>query len=290
VAHRSKFTGIPQHGPGSGGMRAARWTVLVLAVLLYPLLTGFGDSPEGRNRRGNKLYGEQEYDEALTEYRNAQVLAPELRELFLNAGDALFRKGELEGAITEFERAAAAGDSLVASSASYNAGNAYLGTGQIEAAIEAYKAALRQSPGDEDAKHNLELARLMLEQQQQQDQDQQDQEKQDQQNQDQQDQEKQDQQNQDQQDQDQQNQDQQDQEQQDQQQQEQDQQDQQDQDQQDQQQQEQQEQQQQEQRETAMSEEDAARLLDAIEQEERELQAELRAAKAKKREKVDKDW
>ncbi len=242
----------------------ARWVVLVLAVLLYPVLTGFGDSPEGRNRRGNKLYKELKYDEALTEYRNAQVLAPELRELFLNAGDALFRKGELEDAIMEFERAAGAADSIVASSASYNAGNAYLGTGQIEPAIEAYKAALRQNPGDEDAKHNLELARLMLEQQQQQ----QEQQDQDQQEQDQQDQEQQDQRDQDQQDQDQQEQDQQNQEQQ---------------------QQEQQEQEQQEE-ESAMSEEDAARLLDALEQQERELQAELRAAKAKKREKVEKDW
>jgi hypothetical protein len=39
-----------------------------------------------------------------------------------------------------------------------------------------------------------------------------------------------------------------------------------------------------------MSPEDAARLLDAIDQAERELQAELRAAQAKKREKVEKDW
>lgn len=39
-----------------------------------------------------------------------------------------------------------------------------------------------------------------------------------------------------------------------------------------------------------MSPQDAARLLDAIEEAEAELQAELRAAKAKKRAKVDKDW
>ncbi len=42
--------------------------------------------------------------------------------------------------------------------------------------------------------------------------------------------------------------------------------------------------------EQAMSQEEAERLLDAIEAAEEELQAELRAAKAGKREKVDKDW
>ena len=39
-----------------------------------------------------------------------------------------------------------------------------------------------------------------------------------------------------------------------------------------------------------MTEEEAERLLDAIQQAERELQAELRGAKAKKRVRVEKDW
>ena len=39
-----------------------------------------------------------------------------------------------------------------------------------------------------------------------------------------------------------------------------------------------------------MSQEDAERLLDAIEESEEELQAELRSARAKQRKRVDKDW
>ena len=39
-----------------------------------------------------------------------------------------------------------------------------------------------------------------------------------------------------------------------------------------------------------MSKEDAERLLDAVDEGERELQAELRAAQSRKRTKVDKDW
>ncbi len=39
-----------------------------------------------------------------------------------------------------------------------------------------------------------------------------------------------------------------------------------------------------------MTPEEAERLLDAIAEGERELQAELRAAQARKREKVEKDW
>lgn len=271
--------------------------VCALAGLLF-VLTGFGESPESHNRRGNELYREQKFDEALDEYRNAQVLAPELRELSFNAGDALFGKGDVENALREFARASDAPDTLLSAAGFYNMGNVLLAAGQTEAAIEAYKRALKRDPSDPDAKYNLELARRLLEQQQQQQDQNQDQQNQDQQNQQQ---NQQDQQDQSQQDQDnQQNQDQESQEQnqdQDQQENEQDQEQGQDEQEQDQQQGEdqeepgQQENEQQEQSgEQQMSKADAERLLDAIDQAERELQAEMRAARAKKRVKVEKDW
>ncbi len=255
--------------------------VVLAFALLWPVLVGFGESAEQRNRAGNKRYRESQYDEALTEYRSAQVLAPELRELAFNAGDALYRKGDLPNALREYAKAAAADDPLLAADAYYNAGNAQTDLGDLGPAVESYKDALRLSSDHEDAKYNLELALRMLEQQQQDQEQDQDQGEQDQDEQDQDDQEQQDQDEQDQQDQD--EQEQQDRDEQEQDEQEQDEQDQDEQEQQDQ-------DQQQPEQEMAMSPEDAARLLDAIDQAERELQAELRAAQAKKRQKVEKDW
>jgi Ca-activated chloride channel family protein len=258
--------------------RPARIAVLIVLAAVYPLVVGFADSPEGRNRKGNALYRKGEFDQALTEYRSAQVLAPELFELSFNAGDALFRKGDLAGAVREFAKASGAPDPLFSSSAYYNAGNALFQAGDAKAAIEAYKAALKRNPADPDAKYNLELALRLLEEQQNQDQkgenkDQQDQKQQDQKDQSQKDQQagenkpdEQDQQNQ------------------------QNQQDQQSQPSEGQEGQENQQQQEQTaEQEPAMSKEDAARLLDAIQQSEQELQKELRAV-ARKRTKVDKDW
>jgi Ca-activated chloride channel family protein len=274
-------------------LAAIRIVAAVLLALSYPLLVGFGESPESRNRKGNRLYAEGDFDKALTEYRGAQVLAPDLPVLSFNAGDALFRKGEFPDAIREFGNAAASKDPILSSAALYNAGTAFMQAGQLDTAVEALKSSLKLNPGDVDAKQNLELALQMMQQQQQgQDQQNQDQQDQDQQNQDQQDQ---DQQNQDQQNQDQQNQDQQDQQQQNQDQQDQNQQ---NESQQDQQQNEEQDQaraqqdqtHQQGEQQAAMSKEEAERLLNAIQDEESELQEKLRAAKAAKREKVDKDW
>jgi len=254
-----------------------RAVVLVMLVALYPLLVGFGDSPEGRNRKGNRFYRDGRFDEALTEYRGAQVLAPELAALALNAGNALFRKGELPDAIREYGNAVLSDDAVMSSVALYNAGNAFLQAGQMDTAVEAFKGALKLNPDDQDAKHNLEVALKLLEQQQEQEQEQQDgenQENEDQENQDEQEQQEQDgedERNQDQNEQDQENQEQDGQDQDEQQRQEQDQQD-------------------QEQQDQAMSQEEAERLLDAIGDAEEELQAKLRAARAEKREKVDKDW
>ncbi|MEA3409896.1 MAG: tetratricopeptide repeat protein, partial [Candidatus Eisenbacteria bacterium] len=157
----------------------ARALVLVMLVALYPLLVGFGDSPQGRNRKGNRLYRDGQFDEALTEYRGAQVLAPEFSALAFNAGNALFRKGELPDAIREYGNAALSDDALMSSAALYNTGNAFLQAGQIDTAVEAFKGALKLNPDDQDAKHNLEVALELLEQQQQEQQDQDEQQNQD---------------------------------------------------------------------------------------------------------------
>jgi len=236
--------------------------IALALALAVPAVAGLGDSAPSKNRAGNKLYDQSKYDEALAQYRAAQVIAPELMELFFNAGDALYKKGDLENAVREFGKAAASPDTALSADASYNAGNALLQMGQAEQAIRAYTDALKRNPGHADAKHNLELALRLLQQQQQQQNQQQDQQQgQQDQQQDQQDQQQQ-----------------QEEQQQDQQSQEQEQQDQQQQD------------QQAAQRETGMSQEDAERLLDAVGEQEAELQAELRAAQARKRSKVDKDW
>ena len=244
-----------------------RALALAALVIAFPALVGFGDSPESRNRRGNRLYRDGKFDEALSEYRGAQVLGPELRELAFNAGNALYRKGELPNALREYEQASAAGDSIVSGNAFYNAGNAFLQMGDITAGIESYRAALVRNPRDVDAKYNLEFALRLLEQQQNEEQ-QEDQQDESEQDQEQQGQEGQDESEQDQEQQGQEGQDQQDQTGHE----------------------DEQDTQGQEEQQVGMSEEDAERLLDAIEESEKELQAELRSARAKQRKKVDKDW
>jgi Ca-activated chloride channel family protein len=253
--------------------------ILVMA-LAWPLLVGFGESAESHNRRGNRLYRQGEYDKALEQYRGAQVLDPDIPGLALNAGDALFRKDEFQDSVREFSVASAAADSIMSGNAFYNAGNALMAAGDLDGAIESYKAALIRHPRDADAKFNLELALRKREEHEKQQQSRQGENGQNQEQQNQKSQ--QDQQNQ-------QNQENQGQEQQQQQQQQQ-QQPAQEQPQQGQQEQQQSQEQQNQEGQARMSRADAERLLDAIDEAEKELQAELRAAPAKERKKVEKDW
>lgn len=144
--------------------------------------------------KGNEAYRSEQYEDAVRLYREAIEETPEESKLIFNLGNALYKSGKKEESIEAFQSFKAAGaEGEEAARADYNIGT-MLADEDPEAAIESLISALRQNPGDEDAKHNLE-ALLKRQQEQQQNQDQQDQ---DQQNQDQQDeQQDQDQQNQD---------------------------------------------------------------------------------------------
>lgn len=157
-----------------------------------------------RTRAGRAALGAGDADRAVERFDTALRLAPEDAVARFNAGTARLTD-ERPGARELLEAAAQDAPGSLQAAASYNLGNARLQGNDLPGAIEAYENALRADPSFADAKHNLEVALRQLEQQQQnpqdqpnqdQQQDQQDQEQQQdqQQNQDQQDQDQQDQQ------------------------------------------------------------------------------------------------
>lgn len=256
-----------------------------------------------RERTARAIRAMQGEGSAVGPSESAMRLRPGDALSTFNAGTA--RLGEARADATPLlESATASAPPPLAARAAYNLGNALRDQSDLPGAIDAYRQALRQDPSLADAKFNLELARKLLEQQQQDQQNQQDQPSDDQQEQG--DQEQQDQQNQDgEQDQEQQDQDQ-DQQDQDQQQQDQDQeqQDQQDQQQQDQQDQQQQDGQQPDPRQQGaeeqplpqfenledMTAEEAAAILEAVENLEREARRQEALAATQANARGKKDW
>lgn len=251
-------------------------------------------------REGNGLFNGQDFEKAEVEYRKAIDKKALSFEGGFNLGDALYKQKKYEEALQQFSSMAKEEkDKERLGELYHNIGNTLLAMEKTEESIEAYKESLRNRPGSAETKYNLEYARNKQQQQQDQDKDKQDkqdnkdnQDQKDQQNKDNQDQNKD--QNQDQKDQDQkdQNKDQQDKDQQNKDQQDQNKDQNQDnkdnRDKQDQQQQQPQEQQ------GKISKEDAARLLEALQNDEKNVQEKVQKQKAQeqkaKKMKIEKDW
>jgi Ca-activated chloride channel family protein len=180
--------------------KALLMPLLILAALA---LVGCGSTAEKLNNEGNEAFAQEDYEGALLAYNQAQGESPELAEPHYNAASAHYKKEAYDQAQQEIEGALLAEqhqDGLDQNSY-YNLGNTFFQAEQYQAAVEAYKEALRLDPADLQAKQNLELALRQLQQQQQeqQNQSQQDEESEGQQQQDQQEQDGQDQDQQDQQ-------------------------------------------------------------------------------------------
>ncbi len=248
------------------------YNVMIRIVLIA--LIGFilsASSPEDA-RKANEAYRNGDYTTAIELYKKAIEDSPDNARLYFNLGNALAKEGRAEEAIRHYEQfKALTDDPGQRALADYNIGNIYSNNQQWDKALTSYKKALRQNDSDFDAKHNYELA---LNKKQEQEQKQQ-QENQDQQNQ---------QQNQDQQDQQQQNQQQQNQNQQNQNQQQQQDQNQQSQDQQNQ-------QPNQQQTPGNISKAEAEKILQALEQKEKELLRQFKKQKTESSNSAnEKDW
>jgi Ca-activated chloride channel homolog len=227
-------------------------------------------------RDGNRSYKDSKFTDAEVNYRKALEKNKDLTPGTFDLGDALYKQGRFGEAAEAYQSAAAKGDnSGLKSQALHNLGNALLKQQKLPESIASYKGALKLNPNDADTKYNLEYAKALLKRQQEQQQ-QQKQNKDQKKDQKKDDKQKQDQQNQDQQKQDQ---DKKDQEKQDQQKQDQRKQDQQKQDQ----------QKQAQQKKQQISKEDAERILQALNNEEKNVQKKLHH-KIPARVRVEKDW
>tara|TARA_B100000795_G_scaffold94217_1_gene69031 strand:+ start:22461 stop:23222 length:762 start_codon:yes stop_codon:yes gene_type:complete len=133
---------------------------------------------------GNEAYEKKEYETALKKYSDALALDPNYAPAEFNTANTYYRQEKMDEAIREFRRIAKTSEIEETQAKAYhNLGNAYLQNSKLKEAIEAYKNSLRINPDDHETRYNLAFAQRMLKQnpqQQEQEKDQkQDEEKQD---------------------------------------------------------------------------------------------------------------
>lgn len=210
-------------------------------------------------RQGNRNFRNGNYSEAERDYKNSLDKKYNDKAQF-NLGDVYYQQQNFEDAMRNFQSVADRNvPKDLEANAYYNLGNSLMEQQKYSEAFNAYKNSLKINPNDEDARYNLEYARQkMIMQQQQQQQNQESQQNQEQQNKNEQQQNQQQQQQSEQQNQEQQNND----------------------------------QQQQQMQQQQMSKEDAERMLQALENQEKETMDKMNDAKAAKmqKRKIQKDW
>ena len=155
-------------------------------ALVAVLFLGIGDF-----ERGNRHYRAGRYEQAIEAYRQAIEDGDDRPQLRYNMGTALLRLGRYEEAQQFLEAALEDVEPALRQRTLYNLGNRFLEEGRgtpeaeqrnrlLDAAVSAYKDALRLDPNDQDAKWNLELALREQEEPPQEDPQQDDQDQQDQ--------------------------------------------------------------------------------------------------------------
>ncbi len=147
-------------------IRPLHYVLLILSLFLI----GWIGSWSQTIKRGNIHYEAGAYDAALEAYLSAAKDRPEDAISRYNLGAALYQREEFEKAADEFRRSLDAADPIYRAQGYYNLGNTQAQLNDIEGAIRSYKSALRLNPTDLDTKHNLELALEKLEQNSQQNQ------------------------------------------------------------------------------------------------------------------------
>ena len=155
----------------------------VLSLLLVMLQATPDTSALGQGWQGNLHLQENElgaardaYQRGLDLYRDGRAPDAVYYGLQNNLGLALHGQGDFSQAGSAFREAAeTAAGNLDAARALYNAGNNAFGTQAHEAALDHYRRALLADPQNEDARFNYEYVKRLQQQNQQQDQQQQNQ-------------------------------------------------------------------------------------------------------------------
>jgi Ca-activated chloride channel homolog len=115
-------------------------------------------NPRERTERSIEAYRKGKAQEATGPADTAARLAPNDPTVQYDDGTVHLGAGDSRQAASLLEKAAKGAEPELSPAAHYNLGNARLAAGDADGAVEAYKEALREQPDNQDAKHNLELA------------------------------------------------------------------------------------------------------------------------------------
>ena len=146
-------------------------TVTLLVALFVATDAQAQKFPERRLvRKGNRLYERLNYDKAAERYQQAIGVCDSCYEATFNLGDALYKQKEYDEAGKIFSALAADStrSDLDRAQSYYNLGNTLFQQKRYQEALAAFKKSLRLNPADLETKYNYAYTKKYIEDQQQQ--------------------------------------------------------------------------------------------------------------------------
>lgn len=138
-------------------MRRAPLLLVLLAAAAPAHAAGLLEKDHPLVQRGREAYALGRYEDALQAFEAAQKERPDDARVSFDRADALAKLGRYPEAEALLRAVADRGAPALQQQAHYNLGNLAAQQGDRQRAIAAYRRALVLDPRDEDARHNLEL-------------------------------------------------------------------------------------------------------------------------------------
>jgi len=123
------------------------------------------ESVASKNKRGNRLFAQGKYEDAEKAYLSAQGDNPGKPEILFNLGNSLVKQQKYREGVQALEQSINKGDKGIKEKGWFNTGTALFVAGSYGDSADAFVQALKLDPADRDAKHNLELALMKLQEQ-----------------------------------------------------------------------------------------------------------------------------
>ncbi len=141
-----------------------RWLPRFAFLMLTALVSGAcsGDPVAQANQSANERFASGDTRGALVRYQDLARQRPDLPQLAVNSGSALFRLGQYEQALNAYDKAIAGTDKKVRAIALYDRGDTLFRLGRLPDARAAFVDALKLDPNDRDAKYNIEVIDRIL--------------------------------------------------------------------------------------------------------------------------------
>ncbi|PWA06884.1 tetratricopeptide repeat protein [Flavobacterium psychrotolerans] len=135
---------------------------IIYGVLLLSLAS-FAQEKDKNLPKGNEEFVAKKYTDAEADYRISQSKSPKNAIASYNLGNAIYMQNQVGEAKYSYLKAIEnTNERSEKHQAFHNLGNVLMKEKNYTQAVEAYKNALRNNPGDEETRYNYALAKKML--------------------------------------------------------------------------------------------------------------------------------